>query len=164
MNACLYLAPHEGTAHDLARATHTKRPHIQVHHTHRPLHAQHANSTKSYSHESLEATKPGQPPIRTRRTHARSTRNHLSPAFCCRCCAAAGDIPRQKKLKSVRGCIASWLPPSAVTAATAADAVAHAGRRMQQPLNGPLRWVRRCARPSCELHRALWSALPRRGA
>ena len=39
MNACLHLAPHEGTTHDLARATHTKRPHIQVHHAHRPLHA-----------------------------------------------------------------------------------------------------------------------------
>ena len=124
----------------------------------------HANSTKSCSHESLEATKPGQPPIRTRRTHARSTRNHLSPAFCCGCCAAAGDIPRQKKLKSVRGCFASWLPPSAVTAATAADAVAHAGRRVQQPLNGPLRWVRRCARQSCELQRGREVSAPWRGA
>ena len=111
----------------------------------------HANSTKSYSHASLEA-------------HAQRMLKPQSLASCCGCCAAAGDIPRQKKLKSVRGCIASWLPPSAVTAATAADAVAHAGRRVQQPLNGPLRWVRRCARPSCELQPALWSALPRRGA
>ena len=106
----------------------------------------HANSTKSYCHVSLEATKPGQPPTRTRRTHARRMLKPQSLASCCGCCAAAGDIPRQKKLKSVRGCIASWLPPSADTAATAADAVAHAGRRVQQPLNGPLRWMRRCVR------------------
>ena len=39
MNACLYLAPHEGTAHDLARATHDKRPHIQARHACRPHHA-----------------------------------------------------------------------------------------------------------------------------
>ena len=39
MNACLHLASHAGTVHDLAPATHAKCPHIQVHRPHRPLYA-----------------------------------------------------------------------------------------------------------------------------
>ena len=39
MNACLHLASHAGTVHDLAPATHAKCPHLQVHRPHRPLHA-----------------------------------------------------------------------------------------------------------------------------
>ena len=39
MNACLHLAPHEGTAHDLTHVTHDKRPHLQARHACRPHHA-----------------------------------------------------------------------------------------------------------------------------
>ena len=39
MNACLHLAPHEGTAHDLTHATHDKCPDVQGRHAYRPLQA-----------------------------------------------------------------------------------------------------------------------------
>ena len=39
MNACLHLASHAGTVHDLAPATHANCPPLQLHRPHRPLHA-----------------------------------------------------------------------------------------------------------------------------
>ena len=38
MNACLHLASHAGTVHDLAPATHANCPPLQLHRPHRPLH------------------------------------------------------------------------------------------------------------------------------
>ena len=52
MNACLHLASHAGTVHDLAPATHVNCPPLQLHRPHRPLHAlKHAMHNVVHSRE-----------------------------------------------------------------------------------------------------------------
>ena len=104
MNACLHLAPHEGTAHDLTHATHAKCPDVQAGHAYRPLHALTCEFHKVvFAHQSRgHQTQPSLSSPATS-THAHRTRNPLSLASCCGCCAAASDCSRPEKVNAGRG-------------------------------------------------------------
>ena len=122
MNACLHLASHAGTLHDLAPATHANGPPLQVQHPHRPLHAlKHAIHNVVNSREAR-----GLQTVPTPNPHATNTCAAYAQAASPRCLQwplwrSWRWRPRSKSL--------SWLSLQTMPVAAAGWCGFHCGRR-----------------------------------